>query len=112
MPLKIYCVNLGREIEAEGGETLGGLLQRIKGEIPFSPICARVNNKTESLHYPLYGPKRVEYIDGATQSGQRVYVRSMCMMLYRAVSAVAPVRVCVSCTASPRDITAGLKALR
>ena len=90
MPLKIYCVNLGREIEAEGGETLGGLLQRIKGEIPFSPICARVNNKTESLHYPLYGPKRVEYIDGATQSGQRVYVRSMCMMLYRAVSAVAP----------------------
>ena len=63
MPLKVYCVNLGREIEAEGGETLYHLLQRIKGEIPFAPICARVNNKTESLHYPLYGPKRVEYID-------------------------------------------------
>lgn len=90
MPLKVYCVNLGREIEAEGGETLYHLLQRIKGEIPFAPICARVNNKTESLHYPLYGPKRVEYIDSATQSGQRVYVRSMCMMLYRAVCAVAP----------------------
>lgn len=90
MPLKVYCVNLGREIKAEGGETLDHLLQRVRDEIPFTPICARVNNKTESLHYPLYGPKRVEYIDSATQSGQRVYVRSMCMMLYRAVCAVAP----------------------
>lgn len=90
MALKIYCVNLGREVEARGGETLYDLLQRIRDEIPFIPICARVNNKTESLHYPLYGPKRVEYIDSTTQSGQRVYVRSMCMMLYRAVYAVAP----------------------
>ena len=28
------------------------------GEIGFTPICARVNNKTEDLSFPVFSPKR------------------------------------------------------
>lgn len=83
--LKIFCKNINRYIPFEGGETLADILQRISGEIPFTPICARVNNKTEDLQYPVFAPKQVEYLQLASASGQRVYIRSLCMMLYRAL---------------------------
>lgn len=83
--LKIYCVNLGEYLPVEGGETLSAIYSRVSDRIPFEPICARVNNKNEALQYEVYSPKQVEFIPVNSQSGHRVYVRSLCMMLYRAV---------------------------
>lgn len=83
--LKIFCKNINRYIPFEGGETLADILSRIASEIPFTPICARVNNKTEDLQFPVFAPKQVEYLPVTSSSGQRVYTRSLCMMLYRAV---------------------------
>lgn len=54
------------------------------------PICAHVNNKTEDLSYPLFAPKQVEFLTAMSPSGHRVYIRSLCMMLYRAVVALYP----------------------
>ncbi|MDE6490946.1 MAG: nucleoside kinase, partial [Muribaculaceae bacterium] len=88
--LKIFCTNTGQYIPVEGGEDLAAILRRIKSDISFSPICARVNNKTEALHYQVYAPKQVEYLPIDSPSGSRVYIRSLCMMLYRAVSACYP----------------------
>lgn len=89
-PLKIYCVNLGEYIEVEGGETLHEILGRIGSRLPFRPICAHVNNKNEGLHFRVYMPKKVEFMDRATPSGGRVYIRSLCMMLYLAVQNCYP----------------------
>ncbi|MCM1337761.1 MAG: nucleoside kinase [Candidatus Amulumruptor caecigallinarius] len=86
----IHCVNTDTDIEVTGGETLAGVIARGAVQLPFDPICARVNNKTESLHYPIYGPKMVEFISPHSASGERVYTRSLCMMLYKAVTEVAP----------------------
>ncbi|MDE6317447.1 MAG: nucleoside kinase [Muribaculaceae bacterium] len=83
--LKIFCKNINRYIPFTGGETLAEILRRIEGEIPFAPICARVNNKTEDLQYAAFAPKQVEYLPVTSPSGIRVYIRSLCMMLYRAV---------------------------
>lgn len=83
--LKVFCKNINRYIPFEGGETLSDILKRIKDEIPFTPICARVNNKTEDLQYAVFAPKQVEYLPVTSASGIRVYIRSLCMMLYRAV---------------------------
>ncbi len=66
------------------------LIPRLRSELPFSPICARVNNKTEDLCFPLYSPKQVEFLSACTPSGHRVYVRSLCMMLYKAVKEIYP----------------------
>lgn len=83
--IKVYCLNSGATIEACGGETLLELSRRMATALPFKPICARVNNKTESLDYAIFAPKTVEFLPVTTPSGERTYIRSLCMMLYKAV---------------------------
>lgn len=97
--MKVYCKNINRYIPISGGETLIEIYQQVAKEIPFTPICARVNNKTEDLRYPVFAPKQVEYLPVGSASGMRVYVRSLCMMLYRAVVECYPglsLRICHS----------------
>ena len=79
--LKIYCVNIKEYVDIEGGETLLDVYGRIAGRVGFTPICARVNYKTEDLSFPVYAPKMVEYLPVESDSGHRTYIRSLCMML-------------------------------
>lgn len=89
--LKIFCVNLGEYIPFDGGETLDEIFRRLSHRIPgLQPICARVNNKTEDLHYPVFAPKQVEFLDATSPSGARVYSRSLCMLLYKALDDLYP----------------------
>lgn len=88
--LKIYCKNIGEYIPVEGGDTLQEIYARLSARIGFTPICARVNNKTEDLQYPVFAPKQVEYLPLTSASGTRVYIRSLCMMLYKAVNDLYP----------------------
>ena len=88
--MKIYCANLKEYIKFQGGERLCDIYERLKERIGITPICARVNNKTENMSYPVVSPKQVEFIDASTPSGRRVYVHSLCMMLYKAVNDTFP----------------------
>lgn len=88
--LKVYCTNLGEYLPITGGETLSEIYERIKERIPFVPVCARVNNKAEDLSFPVFMPKQVEYLPVDSPSGYRCYIRSLCMVLYRAVVALYP----------------------
>ncbi len=90
MQMQIFCKNLNEYITFEGGATLADIYAGLAQRLDFKPICARVNNKTENLQYPLFAPKQVEYLSAATPSGSRVYVRSLCMMLYKAVAELMP----------------------
>jgi len=84
--LQIYCKNIESYIEVEGGESLQELADRLASRLGgLTPICAAVNNKTEPLQYRIFGPKQVEFLDSSSASGRRVYIRSLCMMLYCAV---------------------------
>lgn len=86
--LQIYCENSDKYIDVSGGETLGEIALRLN--LGFEPICALVNNKNEGLHYPVYSPKSVQYMDRESSYGRRVYVRSLCMMLYCAIRRIMP----------------------
>ncbi len=89
--LKIYCKNIGEYIPINGGETLLELAERLAPRLNgLKPICAAVNNKTEPLQYQVFGPKQVEFLGRSSRSGERVYVRSLCMMLYHAVKKELP----------------------
>ena len=88
--MKIFCKNLNRYIPFEGGITLSEIYAQHKDEIGFTPICARVNNKNEGLQYAVFAPKQVEFLPVTSPSGNRVYVRSLCMMLYRALTECYP----------------------
>lgn len=91
--LKIFCENTGEYLDIRGGETLLELAGRIGRErlgLAFPEICALVNNKNEPLQYQVFAPKMVRFLDRQSASGFRVYTRSLCMMLYRAVREVLP----------------------
>lgn len=88
--LKVFCTNINRYIEIDGGETLQSVYSRIASEIPFTPICARVNNRTEDLNFPVFHPKLVEFLPITSSSGERTYIRSLCMVLYKAVHDLFP----------------------
>ncbi len=90
MKLQVFCKNIGQYVEIEGGTTLLQIADMLADRLPEKPICCRVNNKTEPLDFAVYSPKQVEFQDMTVGSGPRVYVRSLCMMLFRAVCAVLP----------------------
>lgn len=88
--MKIYCKNTREYLSMLGGEKVIDLIPRLNAELPFKPICAYVNNKVEDLFFPIYSPKQVEFLAPDSETGKRVYVRSLCMMLYKAVTEVMP----------------------
>ncbi len=88
--LNIYCVNLNETIEVDRGTSLLDISRAISDRLGFTPICARVNNQNESLSFELFRPKMVEFLPITHPSGERTYIRSLCMVLYLAVCRVAP----------------------
>ena len=88
--IKIYCRNTDSYISVPGGSNLIDVYRLLKDKIDFEPINAFVNNKSEALTFPLYSPKTVEFIPVTSASGNRTYVRSLCMMLYHAVASKLP----------------------
>ena len=84
--MKIFCCNIGEYVKIQGGDTLSDIYDKIKDRIGMKPICARVNNKTENMGYPVFSPKQVEFLDATSPSGRRVYVHSLCMILYKALA--------------------------
>lgn len=88
--LTVYCKNIQENIEINKGDTLAEIYDSLKDRIGITPICCHVNNRTENLSYAVYAPKLVEFLDRRSAPGRRVYTRSLCMILYKAVYELAP----------------------
>lgn len=88
--ITVDLVNTSSQLHVDGGTTIAEIAAMLGDKIPFRPICARVNNKTEGLDFAVYAPKTVEMLDITSDSGQRAYVRSLSMMLYVAVHNLYP----------------------
>ncbi len=90
--IKIYCKNTNQYVDVTGGDTLQQLYNTLQPQVGEGMIAARVNNKTKDLQYPIFGPKQVEFIGIDTASGMRVYIHSLCMILYKAINDLYPGR--------------------
>lgn len=88
--INVFCLNTDKHIEVTGGMTLLELSREPLANPGFTPICALVNNKTESLSFPLFSPKQIEFLSSDSAIGREIYIRSLCMILYRAVSKIFP----------------------
>ena len=96
--LKVFCKNTNEYIDIDGGEALIDLYDTIKSRIGLKgdAVCVLVNNKVEDLHYPVFSPKHVEFIDITSNAGYRVMTRSLCMVLYKALNDLYPgKRLCI-----------------
>ena len=88
--VRIRCKNNKKTVNVEAGCTLFDVFRQVSPEMPFPPVCARVNNKVEGLHYRVYNAKDVEFLDVSSPSGSRAYTRSLFFVLCKAVHKLFP----------------------
>ena len=86
----IYCKNTKSYHNYPLGISLIEIYKDLKIELKFPVMAARVNYKVEDLNFMVYKPKDIEFIDMGSPSGMRVYVRTLSMVLAKAVSELFP----------------------
>ena len=59
-------------------------------KLPYPVVSAKVNNASQGLKFRLYQNRDVEFLDAREGSGHRVYVRSLCFVLYKATQDIFP----------------------
>ena len=90
--LQIRCKNNNVTKSFPEGTSLLDVYQEFADEIklPYPVVSAKVNNASEGLKFRLYQNRDVEFLDAREGSGHRVYVRSLCFVLYKATQDVFP----------------------
>ncbi len=88
--LRIRCTNNKKKISLPFGSNLYDAYQLSGLELPYAPVCARVNNKVEGMSYRFYNNKDVEFISLQSATGMRVYVRTLFFVLAKAVEDLFP----------------------
>ena len=90
--LQIRCKNINVTKSFPEGTSLLDVYQEFADEIklPYPIVSAKVNNASEGLKFRLYQNRDVEFLDAREGSGHRVYVRSLCFVLYKATQDLFP----------------------
>jgi len=86
----IYCKNTGSYHQYSFGTSLIEIYNDLGIKLKYQVVAARVNYKVEDLNFLVYKPKDIEFIDVSSPSGMRVYVRSLSMVLGKAISELYP----------------------
>jgi len=90
--LQIRCKNNNKTKSFAEGTSLLDVYQEFSSELnlPYPVVSAKVNNVSQGLKFRVYQNRDIEFIDASDGSGRRVYARSLCFVLYKAVSDVFP----------------------
>ena len=83
--VKVSCLNNGQTYEIPMGSMLMDAYKTMGVQMKYEPILAHVNNKVEGMHYRIYKPKNIEFLDITSTSGQRAYTRTLFFILCKAV---------------------------
>ncbi len=86
----IKCLNNNKENSYDAGTTLKDIAKNMGVKLENPILGAYVNNKLRELNYEVYHPKTVEFIDITRPDGMRMYIRSLSLVLYKAVSELYP----------------------
>jgi len=88
--ISIFCENTQTKHSYPFGTTLQDVVDDLMPNTEFPILGAMVNNKLKELDYLLYKPKNIRFIDYTHQDGRRMYLRSLSMVLFKAVHDVFP----------------------
>ena len=90
--LQIRCKNNNTTKSFPEGTSLLDVYKEFANDIklPYPVVSAKVNNVSQGLKFRLYQNRDVEFLDAREGSGHRVYVRSLCFVLYKATQDVFP----------------------
>ncbi|MBO4307750.1 MAG: nucleoside kinase [Bacteroidales bacterium] len=89
MTIEVIIENTGKHIMVEQGTSLAELADSLKNESLMpgkqEPIlCALVNNEITMLSYKIFKPANICFIDINHRQGYRIYITSLCFLLYKA----------------------------
>ncbi|MBQ3827137.1 MAG: nucleoside kinase, partial [Prevotella sp.] len=90
--LQIRCKNNNITKSFPEGTSLIDVYNEFAAELDmqYPVVSAKVNNTSQGLKFRLYQNRDVEFLDAREGSGRRVYVRSLCFVLYKATTEVFP----------------------
>jgi len=90
--LQIRCKNVNKTKSFVEGTSLLDVYQEFADDIklPYQVVSAKVNNVSQGLKFRVFQNRDVEFIDASDGSGRRVYARSLCFVLYKALTDVFP----------------------
>ena len=90
--LQIRCKNNNVTKSFPEGTSLLDIYQEFADEIklPYPVVSVKVNNASQGLKFRVYQNRDVEFLDAREGSGHRVYVRSLCILLYKATQDLFP----------------------
>ena len=90
--LQVRCKNNGITKSFSEGISLLEVYQEFAEDLqlPYPVVSAKVNNASQGLKYRIYHNRDVEFVDARQGSGHRVYVRSLCFVLYKACTDLFP----------------------
>ena len=84
--LLIHCKNNKKVLKVNVGSTLSEVFSASELKMDHGPVCARVNNKVQGMHYRLYNDKDVEFLDMRSGSGSRTYTRTLFFICCKAIN--------------------------
>ncbi|MDR0937903.1 MAG: nucleoside kinase [Mediterranea sp.] len=88
--VQIRCKNSNISKEFPIGSSLLEIYRGFNLDFPYQVVSAKVNNRTEGLTFKVFNNKDVEFLDVRDPSGMRTYVRSLCFVLFKAVTELFP----------------------
>ena len=88
--LRIFCKNTGTSQTFPEGTSLLEMLPSFDFERPYPIVSAKVNNVSQGLKFKVYNNKDIEFLDVRSDSGMRVYCRSLFFLLCKAARDVYP----------------------
>ncbi|MBR1631226.1 MAG: nucleoside kinase, partial [Paludibacteraceae bacterium] len=88
--ITIYCKNTRSYHDFPVGVSLLDIYKELDIKLPYPVVCARVNYKSQGLNYLVYNPKDIDFIDESKPAGMRCYIRTLTMVLAKAVNSLYP----------------------
>ncbi len=89
--ISIRCVNTMTVRQFPQGTLLVDILRGFPElQMTHPVLAARVNNVLQGLSFRVYKNKDVEFLDYLSPSARRVYVRSLCFILYKSTQELFP----------------------
>ena len=88
--VKIRCKNNDQSLMVDAGSTLADIYSQLGLTMEYGPINARVNNKVEGMHYRVYKPKDILFLDMHDASAVRAYTRTLFFVLNKSAHELWP----------------------
>lgn len=88
--IKVRCINTQEDVIVKAGSTLLEIYNAMDWKLPYSPLCATINNKSKRLNTKLYDNVDIEYFDITSATGKKTYLLGLFFILSKAVEELFP----------------------